>query len=452
MGAGMSGLTAALGLQDEGVDVLLVEASGRIGGRIYSHAFPSPHEHAVGELGAMRVLEEHSATRHALQRAGLEERMVASAPMFASPRSLLATARGVGTAADILTTPRGPRAGARTLRILLDAVAPRTVAALARPSRPLPVLPAFRAEGDLPARLEEFLRVCAARLQAMHRSLAVALQELAVEFTPAFTIEGGLSRLPEQLAGLLHRPPLMEHRLVRLVERSQGVDTICRSAAGEVDVRAAAAVLAIPPWLLSQLELDGPVRKLTGNGSAEQTPASARKVLLRLQRPFWEDEGITCGGSAGGPLLRQVFYPRPSRTQESCECAVLTAYATAEDSAALGRIPAAERPGAVLAALARLHPGLSKPGAMLDFVEIDWSQVPFAQGAFHGDWRPGQPSTARTKPTTTRCALASDSLQPHPGWIEGAITSGEQAALTVLRILRCTGRPSQPTPPAAKGG
>ncbi|WP_328595068.1 flavin monoamine oxidase family protein [Actinomadura macrotermitis] len=433
-GAGMSGLAAAVALQDAGVDVLLVEASGRIGGRVRSHAFPAPHRHAVGELGAMRVLEEHTAVQRLLRRAGLAGRRTPFAPMFADPRSLLATDRGVGAAADVLTAPRGPHAGARTLEILLDAVAPRTVAALARPSDALPALPAFREAQDLPSRLVEFLQVCAAALRDSHRDLAVALRELAAEFKPAFTVEGGLSRLPEALAGMLDRPPLTGYRLARLTERPKAVTAVCAGTGGRLHVRASAVVLALPPWLLPRLVLDGPVRALAVHAASWPPPASARKVLLHLRRPVWQDEGITSGGSAGGPLLRQVFYSHPSYPRDGCECAVLTAYATAEDTAPLDLVPAARRPGAVVAELARLHPGVDGPGAVLGTAEADWSRMPFARGAFDGDWQPTSRTDARTELASARCAATSGA--PRSGWIEGVIASGEQAACTVLDALR----------------
>ncbi|MFI5704528.1 flavin monoamine oxidase family protein [Streptomyces xanthochromogenes] len=445
IGAGIAGVTSALALQDAGFDVLVVEAADEIGGRIRTLRFPEPHEHASGELGAMRVLDEHHLTRRALERAGLSSQLVPFAPMFQDRNSLLVTAGAARRAEEVLTGPPGAGSGLATVQTLLDAVAPRQVARLAHGNDRLPALPHLTDSGPLPDRLVEHLSVCAGRLGVAMSSLAAVLRELAHEFKPAFTCLGGLTLLPRNLAELLERPVRHGCRLMRLVEQSAGVVAECALGPyqGLLRVRAAAAVCAVPAWLLSHVKLEGPVRSQLGADVSGRAPAGARKILMHLRRPVWHDEGIRTGGSAGGLLLRQVFYsPLPS--DRRCDCAVLTLYASGRDTAVLDRIPAAKRLPAVLAAVERLHPSAGEPGTVLGHTELDWCEEPFARGAFDGDWRSGS-GFDRSVTRTGRVVLAGDSRSRWPGWIEGAVTSGEQAAEILRSTLRTRHPPSAPT-------
>jgi monoamine oxidase len=58
LGAGLSGLTAAYQLKKSGLDVVLLEARNRIGGRVFTHTIDEPSKMTV-ELGAEWVGESH---------------------------------------------------------------------------------------------------------------------------------------------------------------------------------------------------------------------------------------------------------------------------------------------------------------------------------------------------------------------------------------------------------
>lgn len=69
LGAGIAGLTAAYELVQLGHTVEIIEASNRVGGRIWTHTFKSTGEY--GELGAMRVPAGHDYTHHYIEVARL---------------------------------------------------------------------------------------------------------------------------------------------------------------------------------------------------------------------------------------------------------------------------------------------------------------------------------------------------------------------------------------------
>lgn len=73
IGGGIAGLTSAYELSQLDHKVSLLEASPRLGGRIYTHYF-SDGTHA--ELGAMRVPTSHGCTVHYMDKFNLEKRQV----------------------------------------------------------------------------------------------------------------------------------------------------------------------------------------------------------------------------------------------------------------------------------------------------------------------------------------------------------------------------------------
>lgn len=71
IGGGIAGLAAAYELMKAGHDVVLLEASNRFGGRILTHYFA---DGTYGELGAMRVPEDHGCVWHYIEEFGLPTR------------------------------------------------------------------------------------------------------------------------------------------------------------------------------------------------------------------------------------------------------------------------------------------------------------------------------------------------------------------------------------------
>jgi len=71
IGAGFAGLAAASELADRGIDVLVLEARGRVGGRVWSERVAVPQGTAVIERGAEFVLEGYTELRRLALRHGL---------------------------------------------------------------------------------------------------------------------------------------------------------------------------------------------------------------------------------------------------------------------------------------------------------------------------------------------------------------------------------------------
>jgi monoamine oxidase len=450
LGAGMAGLVAAVALQDAGLEPLVLEADVEVGGRIRTHRFAPPHRHAYGELGAMRIPAGHSRALALIDRLGLSGRVIPFPAIFTDPANLIDLHGAVRTARQALAAARDtPDLAVDRLGMFLDAVAPRALGALFHRV----AAPALRARLLAPGGywhtgteplggLRQLLSWVAANHEpALGPVLTAAVDELMIELGPAHTVAGGLDQLPRRLAALLPGRIRLRHWVDGLSDSAHGVDIEVTApppaqAGAHVTSRLQAdyAVCAIPPAVLSTLDLTG-LPSQTADRFSNHTSSAASKTLLHAREPFWSREGVHTGGSAG-ELIRQVFYPPPALAAgRRCTCAVITASYTIDgDTAPLIALPEPQRTNTVIDALARMHPGILEPGMIIGHSTMDWHRHPYSLGAFDGDWMPTADAD-RLHPATDHIIFASDTYSPHPGWIEGAVHSGQQAAMALLQRI-----------------
>ncbi|MGW6412993.1 flavin monoamine oxidase family protein [Streptomyces vinaceus] len=450
LGAGMAGLAAAVVLHDAGLDPVVLEADARVGGRIRTHRFSAPHEHAYGELGAMRIPQSHRHVLALIDRFGLGDKLVPFPAMFSDPASLIDLHGRIRTAHDAFRITNGaPLEAVDHLGLFFEAVTPHALSDLFRRV----VVPALRTRLRAPGRDEptglgtrDNLRDALAWISERHKdilgpALTTAVQELLMELGTTLTLSGGMDQLPRSLAAHLPGRVLLRHRVCGLAAHPDGLvigldmpspGGAARSTGARL--QADYAVCALPPPVLSTLTLTGlPPHVITP--LARHTSAAASKTLLHVREAFWTREGVRAGGSASDQLIRQVYYPPPAQTtdaQRRCGCAVITAsYATDADTVPLDAMGESERLDTVVRALARMHPGVLVPGTVLGHRTMDWHRHPYSLGAFDGDWMPDS-DIDRTAPVAERVVFAADTYSAEPGWIEGAVCSGREAALSLL--------------------
>ena len=340
IGAGFAGLAAADALRAGGVEVTVLEARDRVGGRVWSVPFG---EGAVVERGAEFILP------------GYEE-MTALAARFRIPLVLKGTPYGRRVPVGEETVSQADLEDAFD-RIAAGPPAGATSAA--------DVIAALHLDPPLEALIQT--RVSISNGHPVDDLAASVLDEGASTFGDFdnYTLEGGNMRLAESLAAELG-PAVHLFSPVRRVRWSR--DTVSL-ATDDDEIEVDAVVVAIPTAPLAEIEFDPPLEGATAEALRSVTYGQNSKLFLRLRSPappsaimsvaghFWS---YTQLGADGRPAPFVVGY---------------TGTMSAID--ALGGSDGVERWVAALVAL-RQDLDLEPEGALLS----SWNADPWVRGSY----------------------------------------------------------------------
>jgi monoamine oxidase len=378
VGAGFAGLAAATELADRGVDVLVLEARDRVGGRVWSDRAGG----AVIERGAEFVLDGYELLRGHAARFGLELADTGMSYYVREPRGVPCTTEELQAAGrEVARAAReaavgGPGAGGDRAATAGGHEADEDG------DRPAPsVADVVAAAGLAPAAAEAVLaRVeISAALGAERLGAEVLQHAAAFDPLPSHRIAGGNQRLAEAMAA-------------RLGDRVRlGVEV---RSLGELD--AAHVILAVPLPALRRFELPG--WKRAALDRAEMGHAAKLHVPLARPAPtsavmsvpdrFW------CWTAADTPGVVNCFAGSP---------------------AAVGRLAEAE---VWIEALRRLRPELELDAGAA--VLTTWPDGAYSAAGLDED--------ALAAPAGDVHFAGEHTAGPWAGLMEGALRSGIRAA------------------------
>jgi len=355
IGAGMAGVTAARECARAGLDVVVVEAQDRVGGRI--NTARDFCEHPV-EQGAEFVHTAEADTWPEVRAAGFETIRCnpadgylmsiggARSPALFSDPSL--TRMG-----DLLTEVErwdGPDITAAELLASkdLDGVA-RVMADQMLTIHPLGDADQLGLHGLRDDRVVDLERGCDWR------------------------VAEGYDSLPRHMADGLDVRLGWEATSVRWSADSVTVG----SAAGE-ELTARAVVCTLPVGVLKagavRFEPDLPATKWRALNGLEMGPVL--KILYRFDEPFWPDDLTMLG--CDGPI-RLYWTPLYGRDDAP---AVLTAYVSGHRARALSAMTETEAAAVGLADLDRLFPDARPSRAVQEYRRVDWCTNRFTRGGY----------------------------------------------------------------------
>lgn len=439
LGAGLAGLNAALLLEQFGLNVRVLEASQRIGGRLYTLDDVAGHPEAGGnQIGAAYARTVDTAKRLgvALQPSGRspllsEQRMVFD--INGRRRSGEEWARATD---NPLPAPVRPLPPDRALSRLIG-VSPLSSIGAWRDSAnfkyDVPVVETLGAHG---------VSADAMRLLDVNNSYGDTLAETSLlnlfyvqtnlreilKFKgPVMEVAGGNQRLPEAMAKAL-RGDVLRGRVVTEV-RSGARSTTVRCADGSKH-KARFVVCALPLPALRQVRFE-PGLPATHAEAVQQLPyARVTQLHLEVKSPFWEDEGVSPFLWSDGPLER-IF---PNDQTGSGKAESLTVWVNGAGTAQWDAVRETDLQSRVDEELARIYP--SSQGAVRVARRIAWQESPLAGGAW-ANWRPGQ--IARYSHVVGQphgpVHFAGEHTAHALRGMEGAMESGERAAGEILALL-----------------
>jgi len=384
VGAGVTGLTAALRLTQAGQSVLVLEARDRVGGRLRTER----HGDNNFEIGGQWVSPDQTALRDLIDELGLE-----TFGRYREGDALYVNAAGEAHrfSGEALPVSAETNAAIDSLIEKLD-----ELAALMDPDRPwdhpnaddldtVTFAQWLEAQtDDIEARDNIALYIGPAMLTKPAYSFSALQAVLMAASAGSFShlvdadyildrrVSGGLASVPRELAARLGDR-------VRLGADVTGIDWSDQSAVvrvGDEAFEARDVVLALPPTHVARVRLNPSLPADHRHARAQQSFGLVIKVQVEYATPFWRDGNLSGTGFAPYELVHEIY----DNGGDGDTTGTLVGFVSDLNADALGRLSDDERQAKILASIASYFgPQAEQP---ITYVESDWQHQELTGGAY----------------------------------------------------------------------
>lgn len=436
IGAGLSGLTAALRLQQTGVDVHVLEREQRVGGRVRSSTWS--HQHPVNE-GAQFLLgrpDDETAVMRLARELGIETHPYPDAPIT----SYEAGRWIVGATPAEFDTKQGWSTLARLSLRFTNWRLNRLAQALIREAQ---------GNGSKPVqdRLDSmsFAQVLGQPHQKVRGHVEFTLSDLVshppegvsaaqgvlcVERMNSMVMclaEGGISAISDELSRRLVNPVTLGVDVLKVENRTDHVEVSARQDGVEQVMCARRVVLSVPCDIARNMVVELPDHKRDAFSYVSYGPYLTCSFLTtESDERHWDryTNVLVHGVPTFGAVLHQSFRQRQSETRRGAGSALLT-FAASDIAQRLLPLTADEIAAATRADLLKLYPDLTD-----HIAEIRVNKWPRGIPAM----RPGAYSRLEhLRSAFGRIHFCGDYLTYGPADISSAIESAEAMVIDMTR-------------------
>ena len=239
-------------------------------------------------------------------------------------------------------------------------------------------------------------------------------------------VVGGTSRLTDAMAATLGDRVRLGQRVQAIEMDAQGTTVRC---AGGTSYRAKFALTTLPFTVLRGIDIRPGLRGVQAEAVRDMAYGNQSQVWLRVREPYWERDGIDASMWTDGAfnLIRQQIESDGSRH-------LISALAFSDNAVKLDAMPHAERGRFAIAEIERIRPSTR---GLLEFVGAhSWLQAPGAKGCSY-QLAPGRAFdwTREMAKPHRQLWFAGEHLRQLEIGMEAAMESGERAARGIAELL-----------------
>lgn len=442
IGAGLSGLTAALTLHDHGLRVIVLEADTRVGGRTETGHLTDGQ---WIELGGQWVAHEHHELRRLVERFNLS-----TTPTGSNGRPVTIYGGKRRTPRSSGATPLHGRArrdvarGFGRLKQIVDAVdseAPwRTPGAFTLDRQTFDSwidheLATERGRTYFRTALHAIFAPDPVEVSTLHAAVYLRsgnhLQHLLGIDREAQEerVLGGAGTISAQIANHLS-PNVLTGAAVRTI--TQTPDSVTVTIRQGKSFAASRVVVTLPPPLASRLEYQPALPSERDQFTQRLHSIAVTKLHLVYPTPFWHTQGLSGECVTDEGPIRVLL----DNTPPGYHRGVLVGFIEGADTDELAlRTPDARRGAFIAAAVRFFGPAAALP---IEYLERDWAAHEFARGCYHGHFAPGTWTaygTALRRPVGRIHWAGTETAHEWTGYMEGAVRSGIRVANEVASLM-----------------
>ena len=410
IGAGLSGLSAALKLQQADWSVTILEARPRTGGRVFSYSFPQ-QKNLVCELGGEWIGASH-------------ERIQALCRQFEIP--LQPHQFEDWLCLDGQIKRPGQWGFTDSANTAFDTAKKSYFQLDAEQQRELDQVDWWNyleklGYTDADLRLRDLMDSTDFGESIRHVSAFGALAEYA-ESSPHnemdFKIVGGNSRLPDELARRVGHDHIYTGHKVTQISQRQGIVSVVTD---QQTFQADAVICTVPTHSLSRIEFDPPLPRNQQNAAQQLSYARISKNSVLCEQRFWGPENFSMISDA-----TSHYYFHSTQRQAGPQ-GILTSYAIGEKADVIASQSESRRLNMISHDLTDFC--ADAPRQMRAIASYAWQRDEYTDGAY-ALYRPGQWFGIRPllQQPHHKVLFAGEHLADWQGFMEGAINSGEAAA------------------------
>ncbi|CAN5116196.1 FAD-dependent oxidoreductase [soil metagenome] len=440
IGAGFSGLAAAMELRARGLDAVVLEARDRVGGRVLNHDIGGGQVLEVGGqwvgptqealLGLAKEMDvatypTHTAGDSLIEYRGRVRRYRGTIPRL-NPVVLLEVERirrAINRrASDVpLDAPwQAPKAEAWDRITFSEWMRHRAFSGGARMLVTLAIRSVFGTEPEDISLLHVLFYVrSAGGFDALVDTSGGAQDARFV---------GGSQLVAIRMAERLGDRVVLDVPVRRVESDGNGV----RVLAGGIEVEAKRVIAAVSPTLAARIDWDPPLPARRDQMTQRMPQGAIIKCMAIYPKPFWRAEGLSGSGLSDGGSVNAVF----DNTPPGGAPGVLLGFLDGRAARRHGELSVDERMLAVVAVFTRLFgEGASDPE---DYVERNWAAEQWSRGCYSGAFGPSgwtDFGPALREPCGLVHWAGTETATVWNGYIDGAISAGRRATTEVAAAI-----------------